>query len=164
MKRASCEVTHVHYVSVSAGLWLEYIKGLGFKVQLHPRLMTPQTGWPLGGLTAGGGGYIYWTDQGEKRGWGKIELKEVKFRTEGRKIRTKGYLKRKSAGGEMEVFTMVDLEYILVVFDDLFCCSLPWFWCLALVWSSELTPDPGFWPYPLHPATPSRLANMCYQA
>lgn len=48
--------THVHYVSVSAGLWLEYIKGfwieeereggagwLEVKGQLHPRLMTPQT-------------------------------------------------------------------------------------------------------------------------
>lgn len=48
MKRASCEATHVHYVSVSAGLWLEYIKGFGrveegVRVQLHPRLMTPQT-------------------------------------------------------------------------------------------------------------------------
>lgn len=64
---------------------------------------------------------------------GKMELEEVKFRTEGRKVRAKGNLKRKSAGGETEVVTTADLEYILVVFVDLFRCSLPWFWCLALV-------------------------------
>ena len=101
MKQASCEATHVHYVSVSAGLWLEYIKGLGVGVQLHPRLMTLQTDWPLGGLTAGGGGG--WTGRGEHRGWwkgGKMELEEVKFRTEGRKVRAKGNSERKSAGGE----------------------------------------------------------------
>lgn len=43
MEQASCEAAHVHYVNVSAGLWSEYIKGLGVKVQLHPRLMTLQT-------------------------------------------------------------------------------------------------------------------------
>lgn len=64
---------------------------------------------------------------------GKMELEEVKFRTEGRKVRAKGILKRKSAGGETEVVTTVDLECILVVFVDLFCCGLPWFLCLALV-------------------------------
>lgn len=58
---------------------------------------------------------------------------EVKFRIEGRKVRAKENLKRKSAGGETEVVTIVDLEYILVVWAYLFCCSLPWFWCLALV-------------------------------
>lgn len=84
MKRASCEVTHVHYVSVSAGLWLEYIKGLGFKVQLHPRLMTPQTGRPLGRSNSWGRRLRILDRTG--RGWGKggkMELKEVKFRTEG---------------------------------------------------------------------------------
>lgn len=41
---ASCEAAHVHYLSVSAGLWLEYIKDPRVRVQLHPRLMTLQTG------------------------------------------------------------------------------------------------------------------------
>lgn len=43
-ERGSCEAAHVHYVSVSAGLWLEYIKDPGVGGQLHPRLMTLQTG------------------------------------------------------------------------------------------------------------------------
>lgn len=49
---------------------------------------------------------------------GKMELDEVKFKIEGRKVRAKGNRKRKSAGGETEVVTTADLEHILVVFVD----------------------------------------------
>lgn len=92
----------------------------------------------FGGLTAGGEGRLRTGPARERRedgerGGEKMELEEVKFRTEGRKVRTKGNLKRKSAGGETDVVTTVDLEHILVVFVDPFCCALPWFWCLALV-------------------------------
>lgn len=43
MKQTSCEATHVHYVSVSAGFVVGIHQGLRVKVQLHPRLMTPQS-------------------------------------------------------------------------------------------------------------------------
>lgn len=139
-------------------------QGLGGQSSASSQTDDPADWLTFWGLTAGGGGGILdRPGRGERMGKrGKME--EVKFRTEGRKVRAKGNLKRKSTGGETEVVTTADLEYILVVFVHLLCCGLPWFWCLPLVWSSELTPDPGFWPYPLPPVTPSRLANMCYLA
>lgn len=147
------------------GLWLEYIKGSGSKCSFipdwWPRRVSDLWGPNSWGRRRRTGLARENSEDGETGNDGKME---VKFRIEGRKVRAKENLKRKSAGGETEVVTIVDLEYILVVLAYLFCCSLPWFWCLALVWSSELTPDPSFWPYPLPPATPYRLANMCYLA
>lgn len=81
MKQASCEATHVHYVTVSVGLWLEYIKGSGSKFSFIPDW------WPCrrtdlwGGLTSEGWGSVLVDQPG--RGWGKMEL-EVNFRAERR--------------------------------------------------------------------------------
>lgn len=125
MKQASCEATHVHYVTVSVGLWLEYIKGSGSKFSFIPDW------WPCRrtdlweGLTAEGWGGVLEV-QPERTGKdGKMKLEEVKFRIgkrEGASKRESKEEMRKSVGG-----ATVDLEYILVVFVDLFSAVSPGF-------------------------------------
>lgn len=163
MKQASCEAAHVHYMSVSAGFVVGIHQGLRVKVQLHPRLMTLQTDWPFLGEEAAHTGPARERGDGGERGRDGEKMRR-NLGQKGGKARAKVNLKRMSAGGRSRGAWLP--QWTLNI-------SL-WFWSICSVavspgfcvwlcfWSSELTPDPGFWPYPLPPATPSRLANMCY--
>lgn len=144
------------------GLWLEYIKGSGSKFSFIPDW------WPCRLTDLFWGRRLHILDQLERGDGGERGRDGEKMRwnlgQKGGKARAKVNLKRMSAGGRSRGAWLP--QWTLNI-------SL-WFWSICSVavspgfcvwlcfWSSELTPDPGFWPYPLPPATPSRLANMCY--
>jgi len=143
MKQAS----HAHYVSVSAGVWLEYIKGLGPKFSFIPDWW-PRRQTDLWGSNSWGRMWRIldrpWERRlGIERG-GTRWNQRWNFWHEGRKVRAKGTLKRKTAGGKTEVLPQVTLNISLCFFT-----ALSPVLGLGSGLKQWINTWPCFWPYPL---------------
>lgn len=67
---ASCEAAHVHYVSVSAGLWLEYIKDPGGQGSASSQTDDPADWLTFVGSNSWGEVVADWTGQRRDGGVG----------------------------------------------------------------------------------------------